>query len=129
MKIFHATLLTVLSLFSFSSVTSAAVIQSLILPLSFSHETNPLYSTTNQESVSKTTLSPRYSMSSSSGTNQWTSSASLNIVRTSDQSISQDRSDPSLDIGWTHNYETGKFSVTGLANNQSTQVSELTDSG
>lgn len=129
MKIFNATLITGLSLLSFSAVTSAAVIQSLTLPLSFSHESNPLYSTTNQQSISRNTLTPRYSISSNSGINQWTSSASLKVVRTSDQNISQDRNDPSLNLGWTHNYETGQFSVTGLANDQSTQVSELSDSG
>lgn len=129
MKIFNTTLITGLSLFSFSAVTSAAVIQSLTLPLTFSYETNPLYSTTNQQLISRTTVTPRYSMSSNSGANQWTSSASLNAVRTSEQSISQDRNDPSLNIGWAHNYETGLFSVTGLLNDQSTQVTEFTDSG
>ena len=129
MKTFNTTLITGLSLFSFSAVTSAAVIQSLTLPLSFSHETNPRYSTTNQQSISRTTLTPRYSISSNSGANQWTSSASLNAVRTSDQNISQDRNDPSLNLGWTHNYETGQFSVTGLLNDQSTQETEFTDSG
>ena len=132
MKIFNATLITglsLLSLFSFSAVTSAAVVQSLTLPLSFAHETNPRYSTTNKQSINRTTLTPQYSIRSNSESNQWFSTASLSLVRTSDQKISQDRDDPSLNLGWTHSYETGQFSVTGLINEQSTQVSELTDSG
>lgn len=123
------TLIPVLCLFSLSANTFAAVIQSLTLPLSFSHETNPRYSTTNEQSISQTTLTPQYSISSNSGANRWFTTASLSLVRTSDQDIRQDRDDPSLNLGWTHNYETGQFSVTGLANEQSTQVSELSDSG
>lgn len=129
MKIFNATLITGLSLFSFSAVTSATVVQSLTLPLSFAHETNPRYSTTNKQSVNSRTLTPSYSIASNSEANQWLSTASLSLVRTSDQNVSQNRDDPSVTLGWTHNYETGQFSVKGLINEQSTQVSELTDSG
>lgn len=129
MNLFTSTLISGLCLLSLSANTFAVVVQSLTLPLSFAHETNPRYSTTNKQSVNRTTLTPSYSITSNSEVNQWFSTARLSIVRTSDQNISQDRDDPSLNLGWTHNYETGQFSVTGLINEQSTQVSELTDSG
>lgn len=129
MKSINTTLITVLCLLSLSADTFAAVVQSLTLPLNVAHETNPRYSTANKQSINRTTLTPSYSVTSNSEVNQWFSTASLSIVRTSDQNITQDRDDPSISLGWTHNYETGQFSVTGLINEQSTQVSELVDSG
>lgn len=129
MNSFSSKLILGLYVLSLSANTFAAVEQSLTLPLSFAHESNPRYSTTNEQPINRSTLTPNYSVTSNHGANQWYSTASLSIVRTSDQSISQDRNDPSLSLGWTHSYETGLFSVTGLINEQSTQVSELTDSG
>ena len=129
MMLFPSQYYTGLLLLSLTTNTFAVTSQSLTLPLSFAHETNPLYSTSNKRSINRTTLTPQYSIVSNKGANQWMSTASLNLVSTSDQSISQDRNDPSLNLGWTHDYETGQFSVTGLLNDQSTQVSELTDSG
>ena len=118
-----------LLLLNFTANSIAATSQSLTLPLSFAHETNPLYSTSDKRPISRVTLTPQYSITSNKGANQWLSTASLNLVKTSDQSISQDRRDPSLNIGWNHDYETGQFSVNGLLNDQSTQVTEFTDSG
>lgn len=129
MKTSNAKLISSLCLLSLSANSLAAVVQSLTLPFSFAHESNSRYSATNKQAISQTTLTPRYSLSSNNGANQWHTNASLRMVRTSDQNIRQDRNDPSLNLGWTHNYETGQFSVTGLANDQSTQISELTDSG
>lgn len=129
MKSFTAKLISGLSLLSFSANILAVTMQSLTLPLTFTHENNPRYSIINKQPISRITVTPNYSISSNSGANQWFSTASLSLARTSDQTISQDRNDPSLNLGWTHNYDTGEFSATGLLNDQSTQVSELTDSG
>lgn len=129
MMLFPSQYYTGLLLVSLTANTFAATSQSLTLPLSFAHETNPLYSTSNKRSINRITLTPQYSIASNKGSNQWMSTASLNLVRTSDQSISQDRNDPTLNLGWTHDYETGQFSVKGLLNDQSTQVTEFTDSG
>ena len=129
MMLFPSQYYTGLLLLSLTANAFAATSQSITLPLSYAYETNPLYSASDKRPISRVSLTPQYSITSNKGANQWFSGASLNLVKTSDQSISQDRSDPSLNMGWTHNYETGRFSVTGLLNDQSTQVTEFTDSG
>ena len=107
----------------------AATVQSLTLPLTLGYESNPQFLVNNKKSINRVTLNPGYSITSTQGANQWFTNASLSLVRTSDQTISQDRNDPSLNLGWKHDYETGQFGVTGFLNEQSTRVSEFTDSG
>lgn len=107
----------------------ATIIQSLTLPLSIEYESNPQFSTSNKQSNNRIILTPRYSINSNQGANQFDASASVRIERSSDQEISQDRSSPSLNIAWSHDYETGQFSITALSNKQSTRVTELMDRG
>lgn len=129
MKLFPLKLIIISLLIGMFTNSSAAVQQSITAPFSIGYESNPQFSSTNEESISRVALTPSYSLSTVEGANQWTANLNLNIIRTSKQSISQDRNDPSVNLGWTHNYEIGQFSVKGLFNTQSTQVSELTDSG
>ena len=121
--------ITGILLVSISANSFAVTVQSLTMPLAVGYESNPQLSATNKNAISRVTLNPNYSITSNDGPNQWFSTASLNLVRTSDQDISQDRNDPSLNVGWKHDYEIGQFSVTGFLNDQSTRVSEFTDSG
>lgn len=115
---------------SISANTFSAVIQSLTVPLTFEYEDNPLFSAAaNKVSESRVTVTPNYSITANKGSNQFIGGASVRIARSSDQSISQDRNDPSINLGWNHDYEAGQFSVNTLLNEQSTRVSELTDSG
>ena len=122
-------LTTVIFLFSISVNALAATVQSLTLPLTLGYESNPQFLVNNKKSINRVTLNPGYSITSTQGANQWFTNASLSLVRTSDQTISQDRNDPSLNLGWKHDYETGQFGVTGFLNDQSTRVSEFIDSG
>ena len=103
--------------------------QSLTIPLTLRLESNPTFSSTDEKSVTLSSLTPSYSIFSNNLINPWRANLSVRMVRSSDQTIIQDRDDPSVNLGWTHNYETGQFVVTGLSSEQSTRVSELTDSG
>jgi hypothetical protein len=126
----HWLKLSVTVLFLCVATNSFAVIQqSLILPLTFEHETNPGFSSTDEQPINRVIFIPNYSLVVNKGTEQLTAAASLRIERSSDQTISEDRNDPSLNLGWQHDYETGNFAVTALMNEQSTRVSEFTDSG
>ena len=122
-------LITVTLSLSISADTFAATVQSLTLPLTFEYESNPRLSVSNKQSISRVILIPDYSIMLNQGPDQWFAKASLRMERSSDQAISQDRDDPSLNLGWKHDYETGQFGVTALLNDQSTRVSEFTDSG
>lgn len=120
---------TSMFLFAVSVNVCDSVEQSLRLPLTFEFESNPQLSVSNEQSVNRRIFVPNYSISSNEGTNPWFVNASMRVERSSDQDISQDRDDPSLNLGWTHHYETGEFGVTGLIEDQSTRVSEFEDSG
>lgn len=108
---------------------SIAVEQSLTIPLSYEFQSNPALSISDEKSVTLTSLVPSYSMFSNTAINPWFINLGLRVVRSSDQTISQNREDPSLGLGWTHHYETGQFVVSGFSSEQSTRVSEFTDSG
>lgn len=116
-------------LLSFSVNSLAFTVQSISLPLVYQHETNPRFSTSNKKSINRAIVSPQYSITTNNGADQWFSTVRISLVRTSDQNVSQDRNDPSLNLGWKHDYETGQFTVTGFFSDQSTQESEFTDSG
>ena len=123
-------LATIVLLMGLSVNLFAVTVQALSIPMSVGYESNPRYFTSpNEQSINRLSLTPRYSIRSEQGPNEWFSNASFNFVRSSDQSVSQDRDDPSLNFGWKHDYETGEFGVTGLLNDQSTRVSEFNDSG
>jgi len=113
----------------FATNTLAVTQQSLTLPLTFEYETNPQFSITDEKSVNRVILVPNYSLTVNQDTEEWFAQISFRLERTSDQTISEDRNDPTLNLGWKHDYETGQFGLTGFLNNQSTRVSEFTDSG
>ena len=122
--------LSVTVLFLCAATNSFAVIQqSIILPLTFEHETNPGFSSTVEQPINRAIFVPNYSLVVNNGTEQLTATASLRVERSSDQTISEDRNDPSINLVWQQDYETGNFSVAALMNEQSTRVSEFTDSG
>lgn len=123
---------TTAGIFLVSITTSifAAVTQSLTLPLTFEYEDNPQLSTSdNKISENRVTLVPNYSITASKGANQFAAGVSVRILRSSEPSISQDRDDPTVNLSWTHDYETGQFSVKALLSDQSSRVSEFIDSG
>lgn len=118
-----------LLLFSFTANTYATIEQSVTLPLTLEFESNPTLSSTNEQVISRLVLVTDYSVLVNQDTEQWLAEASVRFEKSSDQAISQDRNDPSLNLGWTHNYETGQFGLTTFLSEQSTRVSEFTDSG
>ncbi len=120
---------TSMLLFAITVNVYASIEQSVTLPLTFEYESNPLFSASDEQSISRVILTPNYSIRANQGTEQWFVIASLRLEQSSDQTISQNRNDPSINLGWIHDYEMGQFGVTALLNDQSTRVREFTDSG
>ncbi len=112
-----------------SANTYAVTQQSFTLPITLEYDSNPRFSITNEQPVRRYSLTPEYSFRVTQGIDEWFATAGLHLENSSDQTINQDRTDPSLNVGWTHNYETGQFGVTAFLQNQSTRISEFTDSG
>jgi len=103
--------------------------QSLTLPLSLEYESNPRLSSNNQQSARRTTLIPAYTLMATQGNDQFSIDLGLNIERSSNQSASADREDPSVGLGWSHTYETGQYGLTANFSEQSTRISEFDDTG
>ena len=119
---------------TFLIITSAAninadVIQSLNLPFTLEYESNPQLASTNEQSISRAVLTPKYSLKLNKDADQWHTDVSVRIERSSDQKIRQDRQDPSLSAGWQHSYETGYFGLTGSLKEQTTRLNETAESG
>jgi hypothetical protein len=121
--------LLILSLCFPASASAVTWQHSVTLPLSLEYETNPRLSEDNRQSVRRTILQPDYSLTGTQGTEQWFARAKLNIERSSDTSISADREDPLIDLGWVHEYETGQFGLTAHFDKRSTRLSEFEDTG
>ena len=103
--------------------------QSLTLPLSLEYESNPRLSPNNQQSARRTTLIPAYTLMATQGNDEFSIDLGLNIERSSNQSASADREDPSVGLGWSHTYETGQYGLTANFSEQSTRISEFDDTG
>lgn len=103
--------------------------QSFTLPLSLEYETNPRLLASNKQSVRRTSLKPAYSIMAIQENNQYSIDLGANIERSSNQSASEDRDDPNITLGWTHDYETGQFGITADFSKQSTRVSEFDETG
>lgn len=109
--------------------TVAEIRQTFTLPLTYEYESNPNFTASDEQSINRIVLVPAYALLINQAAEEWLANASLRVERSSDQTISQDRNDPSLTLGWRHNYETGQFGITSLLNDQSTRVTEFTTSG
>lgn len=103
--------------------------QSAGASLGFEYDTNPLLKATDEKSVWRTLISPRYKMLTQTGLNEWSVDAGLDVQRSTDTSILIDRADPSLNLLWRRFLETGEFGVKAHYDKASTRFTELEDSG
>lgn len=111
------------------NVSALTFQQSLSLPVSVEHESNPRLSPNNEVSVRRFTLNPRYSLMATQGNDQFSVDLAINAERSSNQAVSADREDPNISLGWTRGYETGQFGITANFSEQSTRTSEFDETG
>jgi len=111
------------------NVSALTFQQSLNVPVSVEHESNPQLSPSNEVSVRRFTMNPRYSLMATQGNDQFSVNLAINAERSSNQAVSADREDPNLQFGWNHTYETGSFGATVSFSEQSTRTSEFDDTG
>lgn len=93
------------------------------------YDTNPLLSSTNEKSIWRTIISPRYKLSTQTGVDDWAIDAGLDIQKSTDVSVLIDRVDPNLNLQWTRSLETGQFGLKAHYDKASTRVTELEDTG
>ncbi len=74
------------------------------------YNTDPLFTPANQP-VWLAVLSPTYTVANTSGLNEWSLNAGLNIQRSSDTLVMVNRNDPTATLGWVHTLQSGSVSI------------------
>ena len=122
--------LFVLSVMLLSSQAEALVVlQEAAIPMGVEYDTNPRMSSTDKQSIWRYIATPRYSIAAVADRNRWYSDVSLRLERSSDKSLSVDREDPTIVVGWQRDSERDRFSLIGKYNKASTRFTEFDETG
>lgn len=102
--------------------------KSVSLPLAVDYESNPRMSASGN-SVWRTSVSPGLKLDYVMDIDQLSANLSLHEVRSSDTTISANRTDPNVLLSWQHELSKGGFSLSGKYDRASTRLTELEDTG
>lgn len=103
--------------------------QSVSLPTTLEHDSNLPLSATKKQGVSRLIIVPAYSLVGNYEIDELKAGLSLRVERSSDQSVSMNREDPGLQLGWRRLTETGDFSLTTKYDQVSSRLAELQETG
>lgn len=103
--------------------------QSLSLPVEVVYDSNPAMATQNEQSVWLVATKPAYGLNKLDGNDELSALLSLNIERSSDESVSAHRADPSLLLGWLRKSALNQYGLRANYQESSTRVTELQDTG
>lgn len=117
------------SIFQVGTANSIELTKNFYLPTSVDFDSNIRMSSANKEDVTRFILNPRLGLVAADELNTYTLDTSLLIAQSSDQKVSEDRRDPTADIGWARSFERGQFTIAGHYSKASVRSSELTRSG
>jgi hypothetical protein len=84
--------------------------QSINVSTGVVYNSNPLFMSASQP-VWLAVLSPTYTVTNTSGLNEWTLNVGLNIQRSSDTFVMVNRNDPTATLGWVHTLQSGSVGV------------------
>jgi hypothetical protein len=101
----------------------------LSVPSTLEYDTNPSLVANSPSSIWRFSVTPKYTLNAYDGRNIWTLGAALNVQRSSDKLISQDREDPSINAAWMRDYELGSYGINAAYSQSSSRVSELKSTG
>lgn len=98
------------------------------LPMTVEHDTNPRLDA-DAEGVTRTILVPDYNLVGTFGRDELQLGIGMHLERSSNQSISLNREDPRLRLGWQRESETGGFGLAAKYDESSTLFSALEETG
>lgn len=101
----------------------------LSVPSLLEYDTNPALTSVNPSAIWRLSVTPRYTLNAYNGPNIWTVGAAVNLQRSSDQIVSQDREDPTFNAAWKHEYALGTYGINASYAQSSSRVSELKSTG
>ncbi len=84
--------------------------QSINVSTGVEYNSNPLFMSASQP-VWLAVRSPTYTVTNTSGLNEWTLDVGLNIQRSSDTFVMVNRNDPTATLGWVHTLQSGSVGV------------------
>ncbi len=116
------------ALFSISA-NALIVLQQVSASAGTEFDNNPTLVENNAKSIWRYTLNPKYSVAAVDEKNRWFSNFGLNIVRTTNKNITDDREDPNLNLGWERELEKGRLSVVSSYNRTSSRFREFKNTG
>lgn len=111
------------------SASAVTWLQQISVPVALDYDTNARMVSTDAKSIWRSTITPHYSVTGVQGLNQWFAEANLRVERSSDQAVSLDREDPSLNFGWRHELETGQVGIRFGYDETSSRISQLDETG
>lgn len=79
--------------------------------ISTEYDTNPALSATNPGGVWRALFEPSYTLMGKVGANDYKAGLALQIARSSNSTLSQNRDGPSVFLDWLRQYDTGEFGI------------------
>jgi len=113
----------------FGPSTAGVWHQSVSLPATFEYDSNPTLAVNNPTSIWRARIEPDYRVSGTFGGDEISAGLGLNIEQSSNNTVSQDRQDPRLLVGWRRQTDTGELGLNARYQTESLRTTELTETG
>jgi hypothetical protein len=125
-----ATIILLLALAQFTLSSSASDWhQTVSTQLTAEYNSNPNMTSANPQEVSRVLFSPAYALIGQLDDNQTLKAgATLQLVRSSNETLSPNRNSPTLSLDWVRQYETAELGVGSQYNENSTRYTDSVDS-
>jgi hypothetical protein len=102
---------------------------SISAPTSLDYDTNLPMTTSNKRSVTRAIIVPTYNFAGTFGNDEYKLGLGARIERSSDKSVSDDREDPNLSLGWRRMLEKGEFGLNYRFEQASSRTAEFEETG
>ena len=103
--------------------------QSGLFGITTEYSTNPTLVPANQTGVWQSILAPGYMLKRLGESYVLNAGVALQVVRSSNKALIQDRNDPSAFVGWNRQTDTAQFGITAKYSKTSTLVSDISITG
>lgn len=121
---------TALLILPYSGMVHAAIWHSSVaVPTTVEHDSNPLLLTSDEKAVTRTIIAPDFGLVGTFGRDEFSFGLGMQVLRSSDTAIIQDREDPNISLGWQRETEGGRFGLKANYNESSTLSALVQDTG
>lgn len=99
--------------------------QSVAARVSTEYDSNPALSPTYPEGIWRTIFEPSYTLMGMLGKNELKTGLALQIARSSNETLSQNREDPSAFLDWQRQTDAGQFGILSRYAETATRIAEI----